>query len=146
MKKDNIFSKKGKGNAKSKYFTGKVSMKEVSRVIKPREQKIYHVTFYGSKTKLHQHSGGQILIVTKGRGILSRYKKTSKSKIKKTQQTKLGAGDIVYIPANQLHTHGAIDHRTQFSHIALNSYHKNKAPKTTWYESDFKSVITKTIR
>lgn len=150
MQKDNIFSKRGEGSAKTKYFTGKVRMKEISRIIKPKEQRVYHVTFYGSKTKLHQHSGGQILIITKGKGILSLYKKTgqkkSKFKIKKARQIKLGVGDIAYIPANQLHTHGSIDSKTKFSHIALNSYYKNKAPKTTWYESDFKSIVTNTIQ
>lgn len=125
-------------------------MKEIAPVIKSKEQNVYHVIFNGAKTKLHQHSGGQVLIVTKGKGTLETYNKTSGGKtrfaIKKIQETKLGVGDIVYIPANRLHVHGSIDSKTGFSHVALNSYYKNKPPKTTWYESDFKTVVTKIIQ
>ena len=132
------------------YFTGAVKIKEISSKIKSKEQKVYHVTFFGSMTKLHSHQGGQILIVTKGHGSLSLYKKIGNGKktfsIKKTQTVKLYPGDLTYIPANILHTHGSIGKNT-FSHIALNSYPaKNKEPKTTWYESDFASKVTNKLR
>ena len=47
MKKDNIFSKIGipSKKAKTQYFTGPVSAKDISAIIKPNNEKIYHVTF-----------------------------------------------------------------------------------------------------
>ena len=72
MNKENIFSRVGIPSKKAKpnYFTGQVAAKDISAVIKPKNEKIYHVTFKnGTKTKLHFHDGGQTLIVTKGTGI-----------------------------------------------------------------------------
>lgn len=147
---ENLYSKRKNLNINPQYFTGAVKIKEISSVIKSKEQKVYHVTFFGSKTKLHCHEGGQILIVTKGYGNLSLYKKIGKGNtrfsIKKIQTRKLKPNDLAYIPAKILHTHGSIGKAT-FSHIALNSYPtKNKEPKTTWFESDFESNVTKIIR
>ena len=148
---ENIYSKRKNLKINPQYFTGDVKIKEMSSAIKSKEQKVYHVTFFGSKTKLHNHEGGQILIVTKGQGSLSLYKKIGKGKkkfsIKKTQETKLRPGDLTYIPAKILHIHGSSDKKVVFSHIALNSYPtKNKEPKTTWFESDFESKVTNIIR
>ena len=80
MQKENLFTKKGipSKKAKTNYFTGRVSAKDISAKIKPSTEKIYHVTFKnGSRTKLHFHDGGQTLIVTKGKGSLIMYKKLS---------------------------------------------------------------------
>ncbi len=147
---ENIYTKRKNLKINPQYFTGVVKINEISNVIKSKEQKVYHVTFFGSKTKVHSHEGGQILIATKGQGNLSLYKKTGKGKktfsIKKTHETKLRPGDVTYIPAKILHIHGSIGKKTVFSHIALNSYPaKNKEPKTTWFESDFESKVTSTI-
>jgi len=148
---ENIHSKRKNLKVNPQYFTGAVKIKEMSSVIKPKEQKVYHVTFFGSKTKVHNHEGGQILIVTKGKGSLSLYKKIGKGKkkfsIEKTHETKLRPGDVTYIPAKILHIHGSIGKKAVFSHIALNSYPaKNKEPKTTWFESDFGSKVTSILR
>lgn len=148
---ENIHSKRKNLKINPQYFTGAVKIKAISSVIKSKEQKVYHVTFFGSKTKVHSHEGGQILIVTKGKGSLSLYKKIGKGKkkfsIKKTHETRLRPGDVTYIPAKILHIHGSIGKKAVFSHIALNSYPaKNKEPKTTWFESDFESKVTSIIR
>ena len=46
-----------------------------------------------------------------------------------------------------LHTHGSIDKKTSFSHIAINSFpRKNKESKTIWYDSDFKEKVTKILK
>ena len=49
MEKENLFTKKGipSKKAKTNYFTGKVSAKDISAKIKPSTEKIYHVTFKG---------------------------------------------------------------------------------------------------
>lgn len=148
---ENIHSRRKNLKINPQYFTGAVKIKEMSSVIKSKEQKVYYVTFFGSKTKVHSHEGGQILIITKGQGNLSLYKKIGKGKkefsIKKTHEIKLRPWDVTYIPAKILHIHGSINKKTVFSHIALNSYPaKNKEPKTTWFESDFKSKVTSMIR
>ena len=73
MNKENIFSKSGikSKKAKTNYFTGAISAKDISATIKTTSEKIYHVIFKnGSRTKLHYHDGGQTLIVTKGHGSL----------------------------------------------------------------------------
>ena len=121
MNKENIFSRVGipSKKAKPKYFTGQVTAKDISAVIKPKNEKIYHVTFKnGTKTKLHFHDGGQTLIVTKGAGNLSIYRKFGKNnsnfKIKKTKSVTLKIGDCVHIPAKKLHSHGSIIKKVDF--------------------------------
>ena len=149
MKKSNISSAPTK-KVKKDYFTGPVKLHEISGVTKPNEHDMYHVIFKkSSRTKLHFHTGGQLLIVTKGSGSLVYYKKIgsgiSKFKISKTEAINLNVGDTVYIPAKILHTHGSVKRNQVFSHIALNFYPvKCIKSQTIWYESDFRSnVISK---
>jgi quercetin dioxygenase-like cupin family protein len=152
MKKDNISAKNSKAAPNPNYFTGNVKLKDISSSIKSHEQRIYHVTFAnGARTKLHYHTGGQVLIVTKGKGSLVIYEKlenkSSNFKIKKTQQTTLNVGDVVYIPTKTLHTHGSINKKQLFSHIAINNNASSKAEsKAIWYESDFKSMAINQIK
>ena len=113
---------------------------------------MYHVVFKKSaRTKLHYHTGGQLLIVTKGNGSLILYNKknrgVSKFKISKTGTINLNVGDTVYIPAKTLHTHGSIKNNQTFSHIALNFYPKKSIkPQTVWFESDLRSAVTGKIQ
>ena len=126
-------------------------MKVLSEKIKSKDQDIYHVHFEkGSRTKLHAHNGNQVLIATKGKGSLEIFRRygTSKTnfKIKRTEKISLNEGDIVYIPAKTHHTHGSIEKKKMFSHIAINILpRKNEIYKTTWYESDFKTKVSKII-
>ena len=124
MQKENLFTKSGIPSKKAKvnYFTGKIAAKDISAKIKPSTEKIYHVTFKnGARTKLHFHDAGQTLIVTKGKGSLVMYKKigtgTKNFKIKKLESMNLS-----------------------------NSFPKKKSePKTIWYESDFKTIVTEQL-
>ena len=147
MKKSNILSSPVK-KVKIDYFTGPVKLHEISGITKPKEHDMYHVIFKKSaRTKLHYHTGGQLLIVTKGNGSLVLYNKKnhgrSKFKISKTGSTNLNTGDVVYIPARTLHTHGSIKNNQIFSHIALNFYpKKDTKPQTIWFESDLRSIVT----
>ncbi len=151
MDKANIHGTNDKRKVNPDWFTDKTWMKVLSEKIKSRDQDIYHVHFErGSRTKLHAHDGNQVLITTGGNGSLEIFKRygTSKTsfKIKKTETLRLNEGDIVHIPARTLHTHGSIDKKTVFSHIAINIFAKKNAPyKTTWYESDFKSNVSEII-
>ena len=153
MNKENLFTKTGIPSKKAKinYFTGKIAAKAISAKIKPSTEKIYHVTFkVGARTKLLFHDAGQTLIVTKGKGSLVMYKKIDAGiksfKIKKLESVTLNKGDCVHIPAKRLHTHGSINKKEDFAHVAINSFPKNNTePKTVWFESDFKSKVTEKL-
>ena len=146
MKESNIFSAPTK-KVKKDYFAGPVKLHEFSGVSKQNEHDMYHVIFKKSaRTKLHFHTGGQLLIVTKGNGSLVYYKKISggitKFKISKTKMINLKYGDVVYVPPKILHTHGSVKMDSVFSHLAVNFYSKmNRKPKTVWYESDLRSNV-----
>lgn len=151
MKKTNISGTGDKRNVNPEWFTGKTWMKVLSDKIKAKDQDIYHVHFEkGSRTKLHQHNGNQILVGIKGKGSLEIFKKSGTSKnsfkIKKIERISLNEGDMVHIPAKTLHIHGSIDKKKEFSHIAINILPKKNATyKTEWYESDFKTKVSKII-
>ena len=151
MEKSNIYSSGDQRQINLDWFTGKVHMKDISSKIKSKEQGIYHVYFHkGAKTKLHSHNGNQILIATKGVGSLEIFRKygTNKScfNIRSTKKIQLKEGDTVYIPAKTLHTHGSINKKKIFSHIAINILpKKNSEYKTTWYESDFKTKVSQIV-
>ena len=146
MKKSNILSSPAK-KVKANYFTGPVKLHEISGITKPKEHDMYHVIFKKSaRTKLHYHTGGQLLIVTKGNGSLILFNKknrgTSKFRISRTNTINLNIGDAVYIPAKILHTHGSVKKNKVFTHIALNFYPtKGVKPQTIWFESDLRSNV-----
>ena len=151
MKKTNIQGTNDRRNVNPNWFTSKTWMKVLSEKIEAKDQDIYHVHFEkGSRTKLHAHNGNQVLIATKGKGSLEIFRRygTSKNnfKIKKTQKITLNEGDVVHIPAKTLHTHGSVDKKKTFSHIAVNILPKKNAEyKTVWWESDFKTKATTII-
>ncbi len=133
---------------KKRYFVGDAWLSDISVKLKIKGEKAYLANFSnGARTKVHYHQGGQILVGAKGMGMLVIYKKTDigsdKVKIKKLSQSSLTEGDVVFIPKNTLHWHGAIKGKN-FAHIALNIFtEKAKEAQTIWYESDFKSYATK---
>jgi len=151
MNKSNIKGSANKRKVNPEWFTNKTWMKVLSEKIKSKDQDIYHVHFEnGSKTKLHFHNGNQVLMAIKGKGSLEIFKKygskKTEFKIKRIERISLNEGDIVHIPAKTLHTHGSINKKKEFSHIAINVLpKKNSIYKTTWYESDFKNKVTKII-
>ena len=52
----------------------------------------------GGKNKRHTHTADQILYVTEGRGIVA----------SETAENVVTAGDIVHVPAGEIHWHGAV--------------------------------------
>jgi len=151
MNKSNIHGTNDKRDVNPNWFTSKTWMKILSEKIKSKDQDIYHVHFEkGSRTKLHSHDGNQVLIATKGNGSLEIFKRYGSSKtnfkIKRMETIRLNEGDIVHIPAKTLHTHGSIDKKKEFSHIAINIFTRKNTPyKTIWYESDFKTNVSEII-
>lgn len=146
MKKENFVntsSDKVLLKQKRKYFVGNVTLRDISAKLNMRDQKVYLAGFKnGAKTKLHYHQGDQTLVVTKGSGVLALYKKVSSKnkqlKIKLVEKSNLRLGDIVLIPKQTLHWHGA-KRGNNFAHIALNAFYKGKESQTIWFESDFSS-------
>lgn len=102
-----IFSKGDK--AISDYFTGNVWVQMLVT-----EQffncPVYNVTFEPkARTKWHSHPGGQILLVTGGKGYYQEEGKPAKS---------LQEGDVVKIPPNVKHWHGA-SKDSWFVHVGI---------------------------
>ena len=134
--------------SKKRYFVGDAWLSDISYKIKIKGEKVYLANFnVGARTKVHYHQGGQILVVTKGKGELVIYKKTDMKKntvkIKKLSRTSLEEGDIAYIPKNTLHWHGALKGKN-LVHMAFNIFtEKAKESETIWYDSDFTSYAKK---
>ena len=62
----------------------------------------------GSRNKFHKHSGDQILIITEGTGKV----------VNDSETLSVTEGDVVLIPAQENHWHGAPD-STPMAHITI---------------------------
>ena len=107
----------------AKYFQGQSYLNMIST----EQVSIGNVTFEPScRNNWHIHhadkGGGQILIVTAGEGWYQEWGKTAR---------KLKAGDVVHIPANIKHWHGAAAD-SWFQHLAIEVPGENC--KTEWCE------------
>ena len=103
----------GDENPYGEYFIGKSYLKKLA-VLDDVKLSLFNVTFEpGCRNNWHIHhaskGGGQILICVDGEGWYQEYGKEAKA---------LKAGDVVVIPANVKHWHGA-KKDTWFSHIAI---------------------------
>lgn len=109
--KNAIFPKGDKGP--SGYFTGtawvKMLVTDDDRVY---NSQVYDVRFEpGARTKWHSHPGGQLLLVTDGSGYYQEKDKTARS---------LKQGDVVEIPPDVVHWHGAAPD-SWFVHIGISA-------------------------
>lgn len=66
----------------------------------------------GVRNKFHTHSNDQVLIVTKGKGIVATEK----------EQKTVTVGDVAWIPAGEIHWHGATQ-ESDFTHISVTHAH-----------------------
>ncbi len=130
------------------YFTGRVSLCDLTGGLGAKRCKIYHVSFFGgARTKVHKHTGAQLLMATGGTGSMVTFKKTGRGTARfgiiKDSTIRLGGGGIAYIPPGVLHAHGSAGAGGTFSHVAVNFEPAGGGePKTAWYESDFKKSVT----
>ncbi|MDE7452854.1 MAG: cupin domain-containing protein [Clostridia bacterium] len=118
-----IFPLGEKNDAYAKYFTGQSYLKMLST----EQVGIANVTFEaGCRNNWHIHraeeGGGQILLVTAGKGWYCEWGKPPRA---------LKAGDVVNIPANVKHWHGAAKD-SAFSHLAVEV--SAKGGSTEWLE------------
>ena len=105
-----IFPRGGENTAFARYFVGRSYLNMLSTEQVP----IGNVTFEpGCRNNWHIHraarGGGQILLVTAGRGWYQEWGKPARA---------LQAGDVVNIPANVKHWHGAA-RDSWFAHLAV---------------------------
>lgn len=111
----------GEINPYSKYFTGITHLNMLVTRDETFNSSIGNVTFdAGARTNWHKHSGGQILLVTAGEG---RYQEKGKD------IQILKKGDVVKIPPNVEHWHGAAPD-SNFAHISIEPNIPNN--ETTW--------------
>ena len=88
-------------------FAGSVSQQTIVDTGLSSRFSIRQVNFdKGARNKFHAHSIEQVLIVTEGKGIVATEK----------EEIVVMPGDIVFIPANEKHWHGATKDST-FSHL-----------------------------
>lgn len=132
------------------YFTGRTVLSDLTGALGASGCRVYHVRFSaGSATKVHVHTGDQMLLATRGAGILSYYRKRGRGArsfgIEPDGEVRLSPGTAAYIPAGRLHSHGsAPGSRAPFSHTAVNLAEAagGGEMRTTWYESDFEKRVT----
>ncbi len=104
-----------------KYFDGQVTIKEVFDEKNSQDQELYFVEFSnGALTTIHFHETEQILIPYYGKGIIGELKKNDvlNFEIDDIELNLLNEGDIVAIPSDVLHFHGALP-KQNFTHIAF---------------------------
>lgn len=113
----------GEINPYGKFFTGTTYLNMLVTKDDIWNSSIGNVTFEpNARTNWHTHSGGQILLVTSGKGL---YKEEGKP-IRILQK-----GDVVQIPPDVKHWHGSYPD-CWFSHISVESNIPNNT--TTWLE------------
>lgn len=118
-----VFARGSKNDAYAKYFVGQsyLNMLSLEQVV------IGNVTFEpGCRNNWHIHhadkGGGQILLVTGGRGYYQEWGKEARE---------LLPGDVVNIPAGVKHWHGAAP-TSWFAHLAIEVPGENS--KNEWCE------------
>lgn len=102
-----IFPLGDKNDAYAKYFIGQSYLKMLTQ----GQVNVANVTFEpGCRNNWHiHHKGGQILLVTAGRGYYQEWGKAAQE---------LKAGDVVNIPPEVKHWHGAAAD-SAFAHVAI---------------------------
>ena len=107
----------------SKYFIGQAYLAPLTQN-KDLNCPIFNVTFEpGCRNNWHSHTGGQILVAVGGKGYYQAKGETSRM---------LLPGDVVEIPANVIHWHGASPD-SWFSHLAIETNPQDN--KVTWLEA-----------
>ena len=74
----------------------------------------------GAHTYLHSHESPQVLHCVEGRGILATER----------ERNEVGPGDIVYVPAGEMHWHGATE-AGAFTHLSI-----RPPGETRWTKTD----------
>ena len=122
----------------NEWFTGNAFLQPLLAKDKNNEFALGSVTFEpGARTHWHTHPRGQVLVITEGEGFYQEEGKPAQV---------LKKGDVVNIPENIVHWHGA-SANSQFVHIAITNYKADK--NVVWLkpvtDEEYKAV-NKSIR
>ena len=91
------------------FYGGKVTRQPLVGTPDTEQYSFAWVKFYdGAKNHFHTHTSDQILFATHGVGIVAN----------KQEETQMQEGDTAFIPAGEIHWHGAAD-GCDFFHISL---------------------------
>lgn len=105
------------------YFSGEVFLQMLVLPGAPLDCPVGNVTFApGCRNRWHYHAGGQILLVTAGRGWYQEWGQPARE---------LHPGDVVTIGPGVKHWHGAAKD-SWFSHLSVEAHVEKGAP--TWLE------------
>ena len=108
----------------AEWFTGKAFLTSLVSKDKNNNFSAGSVTFEPeARTNWHTHPKGQVLLVIDGEGLYQEKGKTAQV-IKK--------GDVINIPENTEHWHGA-DSKTSMMHIAITNYEGDE--QVTWLKA-----------
>ena len=117
-----LFSKGDK--LSNEWFSGDAFLTPLLPKDKNNDFALGNVTFEpGARTHWHTHPKGQVLIITEGEGFYQEKGQPAR-RIKK--------GDVVNIPENVEHWHGATA-TTKMVHIAITNYHGEE--NVTWLKA-----------
>ncbi len=87
----------GRARSENPIFTGVVES-QTAVGEESRDLRLSDIHFRdGARNTWHVHSTDQILVITEGKGIVA----------DGNEERQVGAGDVVFIPANTRHRHGA---------------------------------------
>lgn len=118
MNTSNIFPKGQKAPA---YFSGDAWVEMLITDVATFDLMSYNVTFApGSRNYWHQHSEGQLLLCTSGKGFYQEKGKPAQL---------LNVGDVVEIKPNAIHWHGATAD-SEFAHVGITP--KASINQVTW--------------
>jgi len=107
----------------NEWFTGNAFLKPLVARDKNNEFSAGSVTFLpGARTNWHTHPKGQVLLVTEGSGIYQEEGKPAQ---------KINKGDVINIPENIKHWHGA-SADSKMVHIAITNFKEDT--QVTWLE------------
>jgi quercetin dioxygenase-like cupin family protein len=99
----------GRRPASGEVFRGTVRTQTVLDEADTNEHRVLEVSFTdGARTKLHQHTTDQVLVITAGEGIVGT----------REDRYEVSGGDVVFIPKGEAHYHGARDGR-DMTHLSV---------------------------
>jgi quercetin dioxygenase-like cupin family protein len=107
----------------ARWFTGKATVTMLFAPKGPRNFSAANVTFEpGARTAWHSHPAGQTLVVTDGTGWV---------RVEGEARREMHQGDVVWIPANVRHWHGATA-SSAMTHMAIQGQVGGKV--VSWFE------------
>jgi quercetin dioxygenase-like cupin family protein len=99
---------------------GEVASQMLVGEVDAADIRVTAVTFRdGARNRLHRHSCDQVLVIADGRGIIATESETYE----------VERGDVVVIPARELHWHGALPGETM-THLSIVTPHETELCET----------------